>query len=160
MQAYSAWTRIPPGLTCCVLLLLSESIGSLVLLLRYSYSWHGGGWRVLKLCPACIWSPCLLCLLCPVGNRSPAELWGAASHGWHVIANGPCRLCSEKPCLSCRGLWLWGRCVLRPKGVQIEMSQDLAPTLSSALQLFAVTWNFSGPPGRNKYFRRQNPKAR
>lgn len=89
MQAYSAWTPIPPGFACCALLLLSQSIRSLVL--------HGGGLRVLKLCPACVWSPWLWCPVCPVGNRSPAEPWAVASHRWHVIANGSCRLCSEKP---------------------------------------------------------------
>lgn len=169
VQARFVFIRVTPCFTCFGLLLFLEC-ASMVLLLWYICSWCVRGQKALKLCPwllrlllpfYCHWSPLRVIDL-------PVRTLGCCCHPGSVTVNSDLAGNSQWACLSCPELWLWGRHVLRPKGVQIEMSQGLAPTLHSSL-LVNRTASYlpslgasQGPktPGRNKYFRSQNPKAR
>lgn len=77
--------------------------------------------------------PLSIAARCPVGDWSPCQDTGLLlplkeKHSKFSFAD-----IAQWVCLTCPMLCLWGHHVLRLQGVQMEMSQVLAPILSSAL---------------------------
>jgi hypothetical protein len=83
-----------------------------------------------KLYPRWIWSP-FLSTVPGVSCRLLIRI-RAPGCSFHSVLTRLLQTMIRKACLSSPSLWLWSCSVLRPKGVQTEMSQGLAPILSSA----------------------------
>lgn len=142
----------------------------LVLLLRYIYSWCVGDQRVLKLCPVvrdwvspllvyCWWGLLWVTNL-PVRTLACCFYWGNVAINL-ALAGKSQRACLNSPVLGSgvsvcwdteRGQWRWVRTWHPPRARPTGKQNSYLP----------VTRASQGPktPGRNKYFRSQNPKAR